>query len=202
MTRSYIRLDPAFIEHKEAYPDGPYAALVDVFCLAEQQPARGRFRNERYLRALLGRRGRHVPYLLEHQDLKPLADGRLYVDGWDEWQEGDWKVGERVERIRGRSKGHVTADVTPPVTPGVTVGTESPGRLDLSDGVAKQGEARRSADGAPLTNGTVKMTTPTGPRVLSPGELSTKRNIHNDGGHNLEPDPDCPRCQTLGTSLS
>jgi hypothetical protein len=102
MTRAYLRLDPAFDEHKAAYPDGPYAALVACLCLAEMQHQRGRFRNEAYLRALMGRRGRHLKYLLDHGDLVVLADGRLYVDGWDEWQEGDWKVGERMARLRHR----------------------------------------------------------------------------------------------------
>lgn len=102
MSRAYLRLDPGFDEHKESYPDGPYAALVCVLCLAESQPQRGRFRSERFLRALMGKRARHLTYLLEHDDLVPLPDGRLYVDGWDEWQEGDWKVGERLERVRIR----------------------------------------------------------------------------------------------------
>lgn len=103
MTRAYLRLDPAYDEHKESYPDGPYAALISCFCQGELQPHRGRFRNERFLRALLGRRGRHIPYLIEHGDLVRLSDGRLYIDGWDEWQEGDWKVGERMARLRHRS---------------------------------------------------------------------------------------------------
>jgi hypothetical protein len=104
MTRHYIRLDPAFDERKEAYPDGPYAALVAALCLAEAQPDRGRFRSADYLRRLLGKRGRHVPYLMAHGDLSELPDGRLYIDGWDEWQEGDWKVAERVQRIRNRPR--------------------------------------------------------------------------------------------------
>lgn len=127
MTRAYIRLDPAFDERKESYPDGPFSALVSTFCLAEHQPHRGRFRSLEYLARLLGKRGRHARFLLEHGDLILLDDGRVYVDGWDEWQEGDWKVSERVGRIRGRQRRtapvtpDVTVDVTPTVTPGVTV---------------------------------------------------------------------------------
>jgi hypothetical protein len=121
LTRAYLRLDPAFDERKEAYPDGPYAALIACFCQGEMQPQRGRFRSERFLRALLGRRGRHVPYLIEHGDLVVMKDGRLYIDGWDEWQEGDWKVAERVARIRRRLHRAVTGDVTVvTVTEGVT----------------------------------------------------------------------------------
>ena len=103
--RAYIRLDPGFDERKESYPDGGYRALVACICLAEQQPERGRFRSERFLRALLGRVGRHVTYLLKQGDLTIQEDGRLYLVGWDEWQEGDWKVGERVGRIRARRNG-------------------------------------------------------------------------------------------------
>jgi hypothetical protein len=102
MTRAYLRLDPGFDERKAGYPDGPYAALVACFCLAEYQPQRGRFRSESYLKALLGRRGRHLTYLIEHSDVVALEDGRLYVDGWDEWQEGDRTVQERVERVRAK----------------------------------------------------------------------------------------------------
>lgn len=102
MTRAYIRLDPAFDERKADYPDGPYAALIACFCTAELQPLRGSFRSLAYLKVLLGKRGRHVKYLVDHGDLIVLPDGRVYVDGWTEWQEGDWRVGERMARLRHR----------------------------------------------------------------------------------------------------
>jgi len=105
-TRAYLRLDPGFDERKESYPDGPYAAFIAALCLAESQPDRGRFRSERFLRALLGRRGRHLKYLLAHGDLIRLSDGRLYLDGWDEWQEGDVTVQERLTRLRARREAH------------------------------------------------------------------------------------------------
>jgi hypothetical protein len=128
VTRAYIRLDPSFDERKYDYPDGPYAALIATFCLAEHQPERGRFRSLDYLARLLGKRGRHASYLLEHGDLIKLPDGRCYLVGWDEWQEGDWKVGERVARIRNRKNGteQVTPDVTVHVTPPVTVDVTVP----------------------------------------------------------------------------
>lgn len=145
MTRAYLRLDPGYDEKKESYPDGPYAALIATFCHGEMQPDRGRFRNERFLRAILGVRGKHVPYLIAHGDLIQLADGRLYIDGWDEWQEGDWKVTERVTRIRNRTRrsatGTLTPDVTVDVTPPVTaprIGVSGSGALAASGAGAEQ----------------------------------------------------------------
>lgn len=130
MARAYLRLDPAFYERKvidQGYPSGAALALVGAMCLAEYQPARGRFRSAAVLRTLLGPNAKWVAYLIEHEDLVQRKDG-LYVDGWDEWQEGDWKVAERVRRIRGRRgvTPGVTVPVTPGVTPDVTVATESP----------------------------------------------------------------------------
>jgi hypothetical protein len=102
MTRAYVRLDPNLPEHKGDYPDGAGFAFVMCLCLAEEQPKRGRFKSERLLRVLLEKRGRWVPYLIEHEDLIVQQDGSLYVDGWDEWQEGDWKVSERINRVKNR----------------------------------------------------------------------------------------------------
>jgi hypothetical protein len=149
VTRAYIRLDPAFAERKADYPDGPHAALIDTFCLAELQPQRGRFRSLRYLAALLDKRGRHVPYLVEHGDIVVLEDGHVYVDGWDEWQEGDWKVGERVARVRSRQRIGVGNG---PVTVGVTVENVRPHRLDLSDSAGAGGALTkpRADSGTPL----------------------------------------------------
>ncbi len=140
-TRAYLRKDPATWRRKvveQGYPAAQYAAFEAVLCLGEEQPERGRFRSERLLRLLLdeprdGVRigwGRHIPFLIEHGDLIRQTDGSLYIDGWDEWQEGDWKVAERVARIRHRKDVHQSNGVTPyvtvPVTPGVTVGVTGP----------------------------------------------------------------------------
>lgn len=125
MTRAYLRLDPAFFERKaiqQEYPAGSFTALAGSLCLAESQPQRGRFRDERLLRALLGQYGRYVPFLVQRGDLVVEKDGRVYIDGWDEWQEGDWKVGERVKRIRGRER--TTKPVTPETTRTVRNGTD------------------------------------------------------------------------------
>jgi transcriptional regulator with XRE-family HTH domain len=105
VTRAYLRLDPGFFERKriqQGYSAGQVSALIGVFCLAESQPERGRFRDARLLRALLGADGKELPTLISRGDVVVMPDGRLYPVGWDEWQEGDWKVGERIQRIRKR----------------------------------------------------------------------------------------------------
>src|SRR5688500_10843993 len=99
--RAYLRLDPHLADHKAAYPDGAFRAFIECLIFAEPQPKRGRFRNERLLRVLLEKRGRWVPYLISHGDLMHSGTGdELYVDGWDEWQEGDVTVPERMKRLR------------------------------------------------------------------------------------------------------
>lgn len=114
-TRAYLRLDPDVRRNKIAYPDGAFRAFVELLCLADGQPRRGRFDSERVARVLLGARGRWVPWLITQGDLV-LAEshrcdhcprgrvlpGELYVDGWDEWQEGDVTVRDRVASIRER----------------------------------------------------------------------------------------------------
>lgn len=128
VSRAYLRLDPDFAERKRHYPDGPYRALIDIFCAAEYEPKRGTFRNMAILRAVIGRSARFIPYLFAHHDLALLSTDQIAVVGWEEWQEGNWQVAERMRRVRER-RGLVTPDVTPPtvtstVTPTVTVSSE------------------------------------------------------------------------------
>lgn len=113
--RAYLRLSPATFRDKavvDGYPPGAFAAFISVLCLAEEQPERGRFRSERLLRLMLdepqeGVRlgwGKWVAHLINHGDLVRLPNGHLYVDGWDQWQEGDVTVAERMQRLRARKK--------------------------------------------------------------------------------------------------
>ena len=118
MSRAYLRIDPQAYERKvieQGYSLALFGAFMGLLVEAEHQPERGRFRDVPLLKAILGPGGVHVKELIARGDIVVLPTGRLYVDGWDEWQEGDWKVAERVGRIRGR-KQDVTVDVTPDVT--------------------------------------------------------------------------------------
>jgi len=167
-TRAYLRLDPQFRRKKEAYPDGALAAYILMLCAAEGQPRRGRFESVSILRAFLGvKRRRWVPFLLDHHDLIeaskhrcpscPAGDpmpGELYVDGWDEWQEGDFTVAERVARFR-RKNAPVTPDVTPPVTAEVT----PPVTPDRRAPRATSGGGGISGGGAPLRAPPVRIPT-------------------------------------------
>lgn len=111
--RAYLRYSPRAFHEKvvvDGYPPGAYAAFNAVLCLAEEQPERGRFRSEKLLRLMLdepedGVRigwGKWVRYLIDHGDLMRQDRGSLYVVGWDEWQEGDVTVAERMTRLRAK----------------------------------------------------------------------------------------------------
>lgn len=154
MPRSYFRTLPDCYERKAfgtdrhpPYPPAAIACFLGCLCFAEQQPERGRFKSRRLLAVLLeGPRGqgrseaRMIPFLIQHGDLVELADGSLYVEGWDELQEGNWQVAERMSRYRARAH-----PVTPTVTVGVTVSTVTgPSRVEVEANSGK----RLAGDGA------------------------------------------------------
>lgn len=145
--RAYLRLDPHLADKKADYPDGAHRAFVDTLCFAEQQPQRGYFRNEKLLRVLLEKRARWIAFLIEKGDLVVESDGRLYVDGWREWQEGDHTVPERMARLRARKGQNDTGGDTAPVTVGSVSGPSS------GSGSGKRLAVSQSGGGAPLPNG-------------------------------------------------
>jgi hypothetical protein len=165
VSRAYLRVAPQLYERKvieQEYPLPLFAAFVGMLCLAEHQPNRGRFRDVRVLRALLGPAGRWVPELVSRGDIVFGKDGTVYVDGWDEWQEGDVTVGERVKRIRTRRRA-TPATVTPVTVP--TVDTPLSGSGGVSGGVTPPPQAGRRADGTnPRAVGTNPRANGTSPR--------------------------------------
>jgi hypothetical protein len=137
MSRAYVRMVPDLYERKAfgtaahpAYPPAAVGAFVGLLCLAEQQSPRGRFKNRRVLQVLLeGPHGegrayaKQIGFLIEQGDLVVGDDGSLYVEGWDELQEGrDPSVDERMRRYRDRKRAasHVTSP-SPSVTSNATV---------------------------------------------------------------------------------
>lgn len=103
--RAYIKLDPQFPDRKDYYPDGPWRALVTLFCVAVHQPTPGTFKNERLVKVLLGRHARFLQFLIDERDVVAQKDGSFLVVGWREWQEGSYpSVGARMEAIEKRRR--------------------------------------------------------------------------------------------------
>lgn len=98
LPKAYLRVDPNI---DQQHPDP--AEMVGLLCAANRQPHRGRFKSRALMEGILGKRA--VARLIDRGDVLELPDGRWYVPGWDEWQEGDWTVSERQSRIRNRRNG-------------------------------------------------------------------------------------------------
>ena len=96
LPRAYLRMDPNIDQHPDPL------AMVRLMCAAARQSKRGRFKDASALTRLLGKRT--VAGLVERADVVPLSDGTVYVDGWDEWQEGDLTVRDRMARLRSRNR--------------------------------------------------------------------------------------------------
>lgn len=110
--KAYLRIDPN-IDQVRVNLD----AFIRLLCAANRQPERGYFKSEAIARMVLGKSAYHRA--VNDGDLLAQPDGRLYVDGWTDWQEGDLNVGERMRRLRSRkrddkSNGRVTPIVTTP----------------------------------------------------------------------------------------
>ena len=175
--RAYLRLDPNATDRKAEYPDGAFRAFFEALCHAEQQPQRGRFRNRKLLAVLLERRAKWIPYLIEHGDLVETKSGKLYVDGWDEWQEGDVTVSERMRRLRSRQRGVTPTDtptVTPDVTPPTVTAPSSGGGSAGGKHSAEAGAARRT-NGSPTFMGFRPPPEPVKPEPLTPERIASFR---------------------------
>jgi hypothetical protein len=114
--KAYLRIDPLIDERKSHYTPAQLGAFLKVLALASRQAHRGRFRSQAALMgALPAAYGRHVAFLVAEGDLVTQPDGTVYLDGYDEWQEGDVTVRERMARLRNRKRngwrnGGVTGD--------------------------------------------------------------------------------------------
>ena len=160
LPRAYLRIDPNIDQHPDPL------AMVKAMCAAARQPNRGRFRDPRILERAVGRR--QYREMVQRGDVSPDQSGPgVYLEGWDEWQEGDLTVGERMRRMRLRRKGKTVSHVTPP---------PSPRRNDVTtDAVAKGeslgGEGVRVGDSPPPQAG--KRANGTNPRALGTNPRAT-----------------------------
>lgn len=105
-------------ERKSHYTPAQFGAFLKVQLVAGRQSNRGRFRSIEALRGTLpAAYARHVPFLVEEGDVSVKHDGSVYIPGWDEWQEGDLTVRERMAKLRNKQRNN---GVTGTVTVGVT----------------------------------------------------------------------------------
>lgn len=150
--RAYHRVDPLMDERKGHYSPGQFGAYLKVQLLAGRQTRRGRFRSIAGLKALLPTAYvRHVDFLLAEGDLDVAKDGAVYLDGWDQWQEGDLTVRDRMAALRNRRRNNgVTGTVTPTVTQPSPTATRSSVGVGVSstDSQDREPEDPRAA-GAP-----------------------------------------------------
>lgn len=117
--RLYLRMDVNLDQH----PD--YGGMVLLMCAANRQPTRGIFLDLSIVERTLGGKARARKFLEprapgKRPDVVQLEDGTYYLDAWEEWQEGDLTVAERVRRLRARRKGGAGAvppALHPPLAP-------------------------------------------------------------------------------------
>ena len=96
LPKAYLRIDPNLDSTHPAPGD-----MIALLCEANRQPTRGRFKTPELARSVLGARLYRAS--IARGDL--VQNGSwVYVDGWEEWQEGDLGVGERMRRLRERRR--------------------------------------------------------------------------------------------------
>lgn len=117
LPKAYLRLDPN-IDHK--HPDN-LDGFVRLLCAANRQVPRGRFRARAVIDSLFGKTATDRFY--RRGDIRNATDGAVDVVGWEQWQEGDLSVAERMRKYR-------ESRVTDTVTEAVTV--PSPDRIPAS----------------------------------------------------------------------
>lgn len=174
LPRAYLRMDPNLDQHADPL------TMLRLMCAGARQPERGRFKDRAIIDWAVGRT--KVSRAISRGDLSQAKDGSLYLQGWDEWQEGDWTVAERMRRMRAgrasRRDGHVTVpashlrnDVT---TDAITTDSSSsfagdggvrsdsppppaergPGRRAEGTSLRQRGEQPRANGENPRANGT------------------------------------------------
>jgi len=97
LPKAYLRIDPNLDSTHPAPGE-----MVALLCAANRQPHRGYFKSEGVAKSALG--VRLFSRSVARGDLRKNGRGGYHVDGWEEWQEGDINVGERMRRLRERRR--------------------------------------------------------------------------------------------------
>ena len=100
LPKAYLRIDPNLDATHPAPGD-----MIALICAGNRQPHRGHFKTPELAERVLGRTA--YRRAVDRGDLVPNGGG-LYIDGWEEWQEHDWTVGERMRRLRARKRNRDT----------------------------------------------------------------------------------------------
>lgn len=142
--KAYHRVDPLMDERKSHYTPAQLGAFLKVQLVAGRQSKPGYFRSlDALKRSLPADYVKLLAFLIDQGDLIE-RDGQIYVDGWEEWQDGDLTVGERMARLRNRRR---NADRNDAVTPSVTsaVYKPSPAAIGVGVGISVGSGSTRSS---------------------------------------------------------
>lgn len=131
LPRAYLRMDPNLDQHPD--PDG----MMRLMCAAARQPIRGHFKFRSTIVDILGEP--RVRAMIRRDDIVKTADGGWYLDGWDEWQEGDLTVAERMRRMRARRTAQRNAVTKRPSRRRSGVTTDAVSTDSLSGSTSREG---------------------------------------------------------------
>lgn len=129
LPKAYLRLDPNI---DQTHPDN-LDDFIRLLCVANRQPHRGSFRSRAVLEAAMGRQA--VSRFYARGDVSDQESGRVLVEGWDMWQEGDMTVADRVRRYRDKHRyDGVTSPVTKPLPTSKGVRQQDSKASDVTNG--------------------------------------------------------------------
>jgi hypothetical protein len=171
MPRAYLRIDPN-LDVTQADP----GSFIRLLCAAARQPDRGRFRDRALLDRAVGRA--KTSRFIAAGDVSVQPDGRLYVEGWDEWQEGDYTVAERMRRMRHRRATKRNGGTHAPSHPRNDVTTDAVSTDSLS--VVPLGDGDRDDLPPPPTSGG-RRSEGTNPRATGDAPRDTGTNPRANG---------------------
>jgi hypothetical protein len=133
LPKAYLRIDPNI---DRAKADTQWA-FIRLLCEANRQPRRGQFKSRALFDNLFGKATARK--LLAAGDAVEQETGEVMVPGWNEWQEGDYTVGDRMRRMRDRRNNGVSSPSPHRIAPSPS--TSSRGSTDKGVGQRASSDA-------------------------------------------------------------